>query len=248
MNGMSLERSSPRARPHYRWNRIRDSARLRWRNYCRVSSGTFFGLHDMGSYNPVVIFNQLPGFTISGLLPPYVGADPTVQHRTSPYPTTIDVLTQHFSTSPKRGEILRGFLAFRQALTNIGLSDGFKWLNGSFSEHIEMREQRDPNDLDVVTFFRRPPAFKVDADFANLIATNIDLFTSASTKQQFCCDAYFVDMDLDPVSVVSQARYWHGLFSHRRATGEWKGMIELPLAVSQGDTDAAQILTQRGIL
>ena len=202
----------------------------------------------MGSYNPAVIFNQLPGFTISGLLPPYVGADPTVQHLTSPYPTTIDVLTQHFSTSPKRGEILRGFLAFRQTLATLGLSDGFQWLNGSFSEHIEMREQRDPNDLDVVTFFRRPAAVKDDADFANFFAANRNLFTSVYTKQQFCCDAYFVDLDLDPVSVVSQARYWHGLFSHRRATGEWKGMIELPLAVSQADSDAAGILSQRGIL
>jgi len=245
MNALSARKSSRR---DCRWNRIKDSAGLRQRNCRRVSSGVSFGLNVMGSYNPIVIFNQLPGFTISGLLPPYVGADPTDQHLTSPYPTTIDVLTQHFSTSPKRGEILRGFLAFRQALANIGISEGFQWLNGSFSEHIEMREQRDPNDLDVVTFFRRPPAFKADADFANFFATNLALFASASTKQRFFCDAYFVDLDLDPFSVVSQTRYWHGLFSHRRATGEWKGMIELPLAVSQADADAAGILTQRGIL
>lgn len=201
----------------------------------------------MGSYNPAVIFNQLPGFTISGLLPPYVGSDPTVSHLTSPYPTTMDVLAQHFATSPKRGEILRGFLALRQALASLGITDGFQWLNGSFSEHIEMREQRDPRDLDVVTFFKRPAAFKDDAAFAGFFAANSNLFTAAYTKQQFCCDAYFVDLDVEPISVVSQTRYWYGLFSHRRATGEWKGMIELPLAVSQADTDAAGILSQRGM-
>jgi hypothetical protein len=201
----------------------------------------------MGSYNPAVIFNQLPGFTISGLLPPYVGSDPTIPQLTSPYPTTIDVLTQHFATSPKRGEILRGFLAFRQTLASLGISDGFQWLNGSFCEHIEMREQRDPVDLDVVTFFRRPAAFKDDSVFANFVATNKDLFTPAYTKQQFWCDAFFVDLDVEPVSVVSQARYWYGLFSHRRATGEWKGMIELAIAVSQADSNAAGILSQRGM-
>jgi hypothetical protein len=200
----------------------------------------------MGSYNPEVIFNQLPAFTISGLLPPYVGSDPTVPHLTSPYPTTMDVLTQHFATSPKRVEILRGFLGFRQALSNLGISDGFQWLNGSFSEHIEMREQRDPRDLDLVTFFRRPPGVRDDAAFADFFTANKDLFTATYTKQQFCCDAYFVDLDLDPVSVVSQTRYWHGLFSHRRASGEWKGMIELPLAISQADLDAAEFLAQRG--
>jgi hypothetical protein len=111
--------------------------------------------------------------------------DPTVPHLTSPYPTTIDVLTQHFATSPKRGEILRGFLAFRQTLAGIGISDGFQWLNGSFSEHIEMREQRDPRDLDVVTFFRRPAAVKDDAAFAGFFAAHQNLFTPAYTKQQF---------------------------------------------------------------
>lgn len=201
----------------------------------------------MGSYNPAVIFNPLPEFTISGLLPPYVGSDPTKSRLTSPYPTTIEVLTQHFATSSKRGEILRGFLAFRQALASIGIFDGFQWLNGSFSEHIEMREQRDPGDLDVVTFFRRPTAVKDDAAFAGFVAANQNLFTAAYTKQQFCCDAYFVDLDVEPVSVVSQTRYWYGLFSHRRATGEWKGMIELPISVSQSDLDAAGILTQRGV-
>jgi hypothetical protein len=201
----------------------------------------------MGSYNPAVLFNQLPGFTISGLLPPYVGSDPTVAHLTSPYPTTIEVLTQHFATSAKRGEILRGFLAFRQALASVGICDGFQWLNGSFSEHIELREQRDPRDLDVVTFFRRPAAAKDDAAFAAFFAANKNLFTAAYTKQQFSCDAYFVDLDLEPISVVSQTRYWYGLFSHRRATGEWKGIIDLPVAISQADADAAGILTQRGM-
>jgi hypothetical protein len=201
----------------------------------------------MGNYNPPVIFNRIPNFTLSGLLPPYLGSDPTHSQLTSPYPTTMDVLARHFATSPKRREILRGFLDFRQALASLGISNGFHWLNGSFSEQIEMREHRDPKDLDVVTFFRRPADVRLDRDFEAFFTANKNLFVPAYTKQHFFCDAYFVDLDLDPFSIVSQTRYWHGLFSHRRVTEEWKGMIELPLAVSQADMDAAAVLAQRGM-
>ena len=231
-----------------RWNRIRDLAVCSSSQRCRrrwVLEGNL--VESMGSYNPQVVFTQLPGFTISGLLPPYVGADPTDQRLISPYPTTIDVFTQQFAVSPKRGEILRGFLALRQSLAAIGIADGLQWLNGSFSEQIEMREGRDPRDLDVVTFFKRPANARDDAAFAAFFAANLNLFTPAYTKQQFGCDAYFVDLDTEPVNIVAQARYWYGLFSHRRATGEWKGMIEVPLVVSQGDVDAAAMLTQRGM-
>ncbi|HEU0138298.1 MAG TPA: hypothetical protein VFQ79_01240 [Bryobacteraceae bacterium] len=199
----------------------------------------------MGSYNPAVIFGQLPPFTIAGLLPPYVGGDPTAAHLMAPYPTTIDLLVRHFATSPRRREILQGFLGFRQALASAGICDGFHWLNGSFSENVELRENRDPGDLDLVTFFRRPIVAKDDATFAGFFAANRNLFTPAYSKQQFSCDTYFVDLDTDSVSVVAQTRYWYGLFSHRRVTGEWKGMIELPVALSQADVDAANMLGQQ---
>ena len=202
---------------------------------------------SMASYNPPVIFTQLPSFTISGLLPPYVGADPTDQKLISPYPTTIDVFAAQFAVSARRGQILGGFLAFRHALEAVGIVDGLQWLNGSFCEQIEMREGRDPNDLDVVTFYKRPVGVREQPAFAEFFAANIDLFTPAYTKQQFGCDAYFVDLDLEILDIVAQTRYWYGLFSHRRATGEWKGMVEVPLGVSQGDVDAAAILAQRGM-
>lgn len=201
----------------------------------------------MASYHPPVIFTRLPGFTISGLLPPYIGADPTDHKLISPYPATIGVFARQFAVSPKRGQILRGFLAFRQALAAIGITDGLQWLDGSFCEQIEMREGRDPHDLDVVTFYKRPADVHDDAAFNEFFSANINLFTPQHTKEQFGCDAYFVDLDLEPLDVVFQTRYWHGLFSHRRATGEWKGMIEVPLSVSQGDEDAAAILSELGM-
>lgn len=111
-------------------------------------------------------------------------------------------------------------------------------------ELIELRESRDPNDLDVVTFFRRPVHLRNDVDWSAFVQANANLFLPLPNKQQFCCDAYFVDLDIDPVSVVSQTRYWYGLFSHRRVTGEWKGMVEIPLALTSADATASAITTQ----
>ena len=68
------------------------------------------------------------------------------------------------------------------------------------------------------------------------------LFDFNQTKSAFNCDAYFVDLNLIPTSVVSQARYWFGLFSHRRG-GLWKGMLEVALAVSADDVAAALLVT-----
>jgi hypothetical protein len=58
-----------------------------------------------------------------------------------------------------------------------------------------------------------------------------------------------VNLSTAPEWLVTQTRYWYGLFSHRRADALWKGMLQLPLdsddelartalATLQGDTDA----------
>ena len=200
----------------------------------------------MGAYNPPVVFTRLPAFTLAGLLPPYYGSDPTQQQLLAPYPTTVDVVAQHMGGTPARSQILQGFLAFRRALNQAGLCDGFQWLDGSFAELIERRERRDPRDLDVVTFFRRPQHVRNDADWVAFVERKITLFDPAANKQQFRCDTYFVDLDLDPMSIVVQTRYWYGLFSHRRVTGEWKGMLEVPLRITQADAAAGALLAPGG--
>ena len=206
----------------------------------------WFARTAMGAYNPPVIFTRLPAFTLAGLLPPYCGSDPTQQQLLAPYPTTVEVVAQHMGGTPVRSRILQGFLAFRQALNQTGLCDGFQWLDGSFAELIELRERRDPRDLDVVTFFRRPPHVRSDVDWLAFFNANTALFDPAVNKQQFLCDTYFVDLDLDPMSIVAQARYWYGLFSHRRVTGEWKGMLEVILQDAAADAAAGALLAPGG--
>ncbi|TAN20938.1 MAG: hypothetical protein EPN33_14230 [Acidobacteria bacterium] len=189
-----------------------------------------------------MLFTALPAFTLAGLLPPYCGTNPAQPQSLAPYPTSVEVVARALSHTAKRSEIFRGFLQFRLALQKAGLNDGFQWLDGSFTELIEVRESRNPNDLDVVTFFRRPPHLRSDPLWAEFFASNSTLFHPLSNKQNYHCDSYFVDLDIDPLTLVAQTRYWYGLFSHRRVTGEWKGMLEVPLAITAADHAAAALL------
>jgi hypothetical protein len=100
----------------------------------------------------------IPSFSVDGLLPPYLGASPGEDRALmSPYSTTTADLVAHFATSLRRIEILTGLLEYRTALHGFGFVRGFQWIDGSFVERVE-DQGRDPGDVDIVTFFRRPAA------------------------------------------------------------------------------------------
>src|SRR5580765_8823208 len=99
----------------------------------------------------------IPTFNHSGVLPPFLGPDPAGSSAAmSPYRVSIDSFVATYATTPERNTILQGFLRFRHDLRAIGIT-GWQWLDGSFLENIEALESRAPHDLDVVTFFVRPP-------------------------------------------------------------------------------------------
>src|SRR5208283_647878 len=99
---------------------------------------------------------DIPDFTISGVLPPYLGPTATDHALMSPYETSLTRIANKLCASDERKVIFRGLLQYRQALGGIGLSSGFQWLSGSFLEDIEAIESRAPRDVDVVTFLHRP--------------------------------------------------------------------------------------------
>ena len=193
----------------------------------------------MGAIGPPIgrLFD-IPDFTISGVLPPYLGMTPANGAAMSPYQTTLARIAGKLCGSPERKEIFRGLIAYRQQLADIGLSDGFQWLSGSFMEDIEGLETRHPNDVDVVTFCHRPPGAGDDVAFGAFFAAHRHLLDARLVKPAFKCDSYLVDLNMPPTNVVNQARYWFGLFSHRRG-GLWKGMLQIPLSVTQDDADAS---------
>lgn len=109
-----------------------------------------------------------------------------------------------------------------------GIPGGFQWIDGSFLEDAETVRGRPPADIDLVTFASMPPGITA-RDFHNRHA---DLFDPRLTRPRFGCDAYFVDLGLGarrPDLLVMQSRYWYGLFSHQRASGLWKGMLQIDL-------------------
>lgn len=163
----------------------------------------------------------------------------------SPYLTDIREFVERFGFSKERRAIMRGLLGFRGALREVGLDEGFQWLDGSFVEDIESStRQRAPGDIDVVTFVRRPAACRVEADWKRFNQENFSLLHDvAAVKERFRCDAYTVDLDIEAESLVDSTRYWFGLFSHQRATCQWKGILRIPLA-AHADESALEWLNE----
>lgn len=183
---------------------------------------------------------MIPSFNVSGVLPPFVGENPTNPASMSPYETSMTAMVRRFATTVERIDILRGLIGYRDALRTLGIREGFQWIDGSFVEQVEDTRGRPPADIDLVTFAHRPGV--TAEQWRALVQDHRDLFSLSSVKQQYKCDAYFVDVDKDPLLVVNDTRYWFGLFSHQRATALWKGMLLIPL---QSDDDAAcQLLEQ----
>ena len=185
---------------------------------------------------------MIPAFNASGVLPPFIGGNPTVQASVSPYEVTATELVGRFATTPERKGILNGLLTYRTQLLAVGIDKGFQWLNGSFVEDIEAIEGRPPGDVDVVTFARRPTVAVSQNAWIAFFRSNLPIFDPGALKATLKCDAYYVDLDMRPDLTVSTTGYWYGLFAHRR-TGVWKGMLRLPLIsddiVAQGQLTGA---------
>lgn len=186
---------------------------------------------------------MIPEFNQSGVLPPFLpGESPTRHAGMAPYKTSIVDLVLRYAHSPERRAILQGLLDYRKQLRMLGISDGFQWIDGSFVEDIEANRSRPPADIDLVTFACRPVDHNDDSNWSQLIYHNQDVFIPKEAQRKYQCDAYFVDLDLDPKHVVDMTRYWFGLFSHQRDSYLWKGMLEVPLNCD--DDNAFDILSR----
>lgn len=182
---------------------------------------------------------MIPELNQSGVLPPFIPEQgPTDPAGMAPYKTTITEFVLCYAHTPERISILKGLLDYRRKLRSIGVRKGFQWLDGSFVENVELNRGRPPSDVDIVTFAFRPTN---DLEqWKDLVNKNADLFFPNEAKKKYCCDAYFVDLNTHPIHVVSNTRYWFGLFSHQRESYLWKGMIEIPIECS--DDQALEIL------
>jgi len=163
----------------------------------------------------------IPQWDIQGLLPPIDPVDPVSAERSTCQVSLLDLVLR-FATSPDRCKVLKGFLAYRAVLHLAGLTEGFQWINGSFTEHVETLEHRSPNDIDVVTFLKTPDDFLLTDD-------QLDLLEPDAAKKRFLVDSYFVEINREsPDALIERSIYWYGVWSHRRNM-VWKGYLRIDL-------------------
>lgn len=180
----------------------------------------------------------IPSFTIDGVLPPYVGPNgPGGSFEDlSPYEVSAVEVVITLGNTENRRDILRKWLNYRSQLRAAGITEGFQWLDGSFLE------QKEPNDLDTVSFIYRPAIAVQLEDWNAFIHGNFSLFDRGSLRQQFRLDNLFIDLHGHPETIVDVTRYYMGLFSHRRGDDLWKGMLNVRLENAQDDAEALAIL------
>jgi hypothetical protein len=181
----------------------------------------------------------IPAWTAEGVLPPIDEANPVSASR-APYPVLLTDLVARFATSPRRCEVLQGFLAYRAALHANGYVEGFQWLDGSFMEDIETLEARAPGDIDVVSFVQAPrPAAPTPAD---LDALDHDL-----AKQRYKVDGYFLELDaVSARETTFWSAYWYSMWAHRRNKA-WKGFLQIELRPDEDATAAAWLAQNAGV-
>jgi hypothetical protein len=185
----------------------------------------------------------IPELNQSGVLPPFIPEQgPSDPAGMAPYRATIVEFVARYSQSPERITMLKGLLAYRKKLRKVGIAQGFQWFDGSFVENVELNRGCPPADVDLVTFAFRPTG--TDDDWKNLVYNNNELFLPKESKEKYFCDAYFVDLNLNPMHIVSNTKYWFGLFSHQRESYLWKGMIEVPIQCA--DEEALKFLEGLG--
>lgn len=181
----------------------------------------------------------IPNFNCNGVIPPHNG-NPVQPADVSPFRATTLELCQKLATSAERRTILQGFIGYRTALRQFGISSGFHWIDGSFTEDVERLRGRAPGDIDVVTFFHLPPPpvsttpeqQQIQAILSNEIAT----------KQHFHVHHQLVNLSWESGVIIECTRYWCGLFSHQRETEVWKGMLRIDLCTPAEDVAAIEYL------
>lgn len=181
---------------------------------------------------------MIPFFDHNNVTPPHIGS-PTDSSQLSPYSSNIVEFAQHFATSNERIEILKGLVSFRKKLNEVGVNEGFQWLDGSFTENIEISESRAPRDLDIVTFYNQST---LNDDQIQEIESNFtDFFDFEESKANYKLDHYPVNYFRHPLLTIEATRYWIQLFSHNRL-GVWKGIIKIPLNTPDLDNQAEEYL------
>ena len=192
----------------------------------------------------VANLNPIPDWDGRGLLPPYLREAGERTNR-SPYRVSLTNVIRRFGNTLARLDLLTGFLDFRATLHQAGLTRGFQWVNGSFVTDIMHIENREPEDIDVITFYHLPQGH-TETDLAIQFPYVFDI---DNIRIMYMIDNRFINLDIrDSYILAGHFTYYNSLLSHTRAElpyGEhwWKGYLELDLSADE-DADARTVLSK----
>ena len=188
---------------------------------------------------PRSLLQPVPEWDQDGFLPGITGA-PTEGSAHPPYPVHLTDLVEKFAFSHRREDILKGFLEFRAALHQIGLSAGIQWINGSFVNDKEFQEDKEPGDIDVVTLYVLPE----NQTQETLVNQYPDLFQSRANKVKYMVDSYFVELSASNLFYMTKSvAFWNNLWHHTEE-GRRKGFLAVDLS-DEEEQDAKSILNQK---
>lgn len=186
----------------------------------------------------------LPAFDFRGLLPPFVGTNPTTSDR-SPYWVTMSELVVAFGTTTRRRQLLRNLIQYRALIAQQGYVSGIQFINGSFVENIEQISNRPPRDIDVFSIINMQPAYGGNLQAwgpTEFLFWQNEIANQALNKSRYSLDTYaLLFEDLQPMDLIKGIIYWYSLFAHQRNTLAWKGFAGLALDPS-GDQIALSAL------
>lgn len=187
-------------------------------------------------YKHCPYMSNIPEFDHNYVIPPFVD-EPTVSKNVSPYPCSTVEVCKIFGTTKERVDILKRWLKFRAILDEVGIVNGFQWLDGSFLENIEVSQKRAPADLDLLMFYK-----DVTLETQQKVAQDYPtLFDQSVLKRDFKLDLYLLNYAANPENTVEFVRFWIQLFTHNR-DGVWKGMLKIPLNTPKEDSEALTLL------
>lgn len=180
--------------------------------------------------------DAIPDWDQKGLIPASDWYYPTSVER-SPYSVSLPAIVKRFGNTAERRLLMKGLLNFRARLHHAGMTQGFQWINGSFAENIEKRENRSPNDIDLVTFFYSPNGYTQKELYDSLS----DIFDNDAAKDQYHVDSYFVPLDdATAEEIIKEYIYRYSIWSHTR-DDRWKGYLQVDLASNYDDLARSEL-------
>lgn len=184
----------------------------------------------------VTHFRHIPEWDSSGFLPPYIG-DRRLASSHPPYLVSLTDMVQRFSSTSRRRAILHGFLQYRAELHQAGLVRGFQWVNGSFITDTTHIANREPSDIDVVTFYNLPDGYNQ----ARLAAEFPALLNRDDIWEKYHTDATMICLDTSSMFyLLKLTAFWHTTWSHTEQ-GRQKGYLAISLS-NDMDEAAREIL------